>query len=269
MMAAAQLRKRPNLKSIALPAEHGGWGFLLEPIILGLTAAFSTEAIGLSLAMLSVFLIHQPIKIAAKDRLKGHSAERTRWAERFVVVYGGIALVLFILLSSVSSARFLLPLGLALPLMLLQFRYDIQNKSRDLIPEISGALALGAIASSIAILDGLQTIPALALWLMMALRFVPAILYVRARLRLERGKPAAIATANIAHVLAFILSMVFLAGGAFPIVVPIGLGFLTLRSFWGLSSYRKPASRPAVIGFQELFYGLLFAFVVGIGYALQ
>ncbi|VAV92581.1 Putative membrane-spanning protein, partial [hydrothermal vent metagenome] len=30
---------RVNVRSIALPTEHGGWGFTLEPILLGLLVA--------------------------------------------------------------------------------------------------------------------------------------------------------------------------------------------------------------------------------------
>ncbi len=34
----AKLRK-PNFKSIALPAEHGGWSLILEPLILAMILA--------------------------------------------------------------------------------------------------------------------------------------------------------------------------------------------------------------------------------------
>jgi len=268
-MMVMQKRKSINLKSVALPAEHGGWGFLLEPILLGLIAAFSTSAILFGLAMFSAFLIHQPIKIASKDRLKGRHTERTRWAERFILMYGGITIVLFVMLSKFASPMFLVPMLLAFPLMLLQFSYDIQNNSRDLIPEISGALALGAIAPAIALLNEWELIPALALWLVIGLRSVPAILYVRARLRLERNKPAMIFSANMAHALAFVVSIALVVVGAFPWIVAVALGLLMLRSAWGLSSYRKSASRPAMIGIQELIYGLLYALVIGMGYALQ
>ena len=267
-MTVAKAQRRPNLKSIALPAEHGGWGFLLEPLILGLIAAFSGEAILFAPAMLGVFLLHQPVKIAAKDRNKGRRSERTRWAERFVFIYSTMAAALFTILIGIRSALFLLPILLALPLMLIQFRYDVQNKGRDLVPEICGAVALGAIAPSIALLDGWDFLPALALWLVIGLRVVPAVLYVRARLRLERDKPAAILLANLSHGLAVIVSIPFVLIGDVPLVVPITLGMLTLRSLWGLSSFRKPASRPAVIGIQEMVYGLLFAVVAGIGYVL-
>src|SRR3990172_6520564 len=71
------------IKSVALPAEHGGWGFTLEPIFLGMLVAPSWYGALLGLSALAVFLIHQPVKVATKDRIKGRRPIRTVWAERF------------------------------------------------------------------------------------------------------------------------------------------------------------------------------------------
>lgn len=260
--------KRPNLKSIALPAEHGGWGFLLEPILLGLIVAFTPAALLFSLAMLAAFLIHQPLKIAAKDRIKGQRTERTRWAERFLLLYGGLAGSLLGLLIAAHGLGFLRPLGVALPLVFVQVGYDARNQSRALVPELSGAAALGAIASSIALLDGWQLWPALLLWSIVVLRAIPAILYVRARLRLERSKPITRWPTHAAHGLALALSLPFILDHQIPVVVSVALGVLLIRAAWGLSNYRTPAARPAVIGIQELLYGIAYVIVIGVGYLL-
>ena len=37
------------LKSVALPTEHGGWGFTLEPLLLGLLLSPGLPTLGLSL----------------------------------------------------------------------------------------------------------------------------------------------------------------------------------------------------------------------------
>jgi hypothetical protein len=268
MTAQAQIRQKINLRSVVLPAEHGAWGLLLEPLLVGFILALSTEAVILGFTISSGFLLHQPLKIAAKDRLKGRRTERTRWAERFVMIYGGTAVLLLAILLGHGSFSFLLPFVLVLPLVLLQFRYDMENNSRALIPEISGALALGTVAPAIVILAGWEYLPAFSLWLALGLRAVPAIVYVRARLRLEREKPAAISSTNLLHALAFGVSIALAFGGVFPWIVALATGFLMLRSLWGLSKYRKPASRPAVIGIREMVYGLLFSITIGIGYTL-
>ena len=47
---------RVRIRSIALPTEHGGWGFTLEPILLGLLVAPSAAAWEISAAALGIFL---------------------------------------------------------------------------------------------------------------------------------------------------------------------------------------------------------------------
>lgn len=64
-------------KSVALPVEHGGWGLLIEPMLLGMLVTPSWAGLWICLSALGVFLIHQPLKIAIKDHLKGRHYART------------------------------------------------------------------------------------------------------------------------------------------------------------------------------------------------
>ncbi|HRF98379.1 MAG TPA: YwiC-like family protein, partial [Aggregatilineales bacterium] len=170
----ANPNQRKVIRSVALPAEHGGWGFLIEPIVLGLLVAFSGAGLLLAISAFGVFLIHQPLKIAIKDRMKGNRPPRTILAERFAVGYGAVALIPFgILLLFVVDKTFLLPLLMALPFALVQLWYDAKNQSRKLLPEVCGAIALGAIAPMIAILGGWAVTPAWILWLFLMGRIIP------------------------------------------------------------------------------------------------
>ena len=67
MEATSQL-KRPasgvRISSVALPAEHGGWSLLLEPIALGLLLAPTVPGLFLSLAATGAFLARHPFKLA-------------------------------------------------------------------------------------------------------------------------------------------------------------------------------------------------------------
>src|SRR5690606_8314064 len=58
-------------RAVALPAEHGGWSFWLEPILLGLLLAPTIAGLWLALASFGVFLSRQPFKIAWADRQRG------------------------------------------------------------------------------------------------------------------------------------------------------------------------------------------------------
>ena len=68
-------RRASLVRSVALPSEHGGWSFLLEPIALGLAVAPSLAGLLLGVAVTGAFLTHQPLKTAVKDWRAG----RGRW----------------------------------------------------------------------------------------------------------------------------------------------------------------------------------------------
>ena len=264
----ANPNQRKVIRSVALPAEHGGWGFLIEPIVLGLLVAFSGAGLLLAISAFGVFLTHQPLKIAIKDRMKGNRPPRTILAERFAVGYGAVALIPFgILLLFVVDKTFLLPLLMALPFALVQLWYDAKNQSRKLLPEVCGAIALGAIAPMIAILGGWAVTPALILWLFLMGRIIPSILYVRARLRLERGNPIQRESVWMVHGVAVIMVIGFALSRTMPYLGVVAMLILLGRAMIGLSDYRK-ARRAPIIGFQELGYGFLTALLGALGYAL-
>ena len=268
MTPKAHPNQRKVIRSVALPAEHGGWGFLIEPILLGLLTAFSPGGFLLSISAVGVFLLHQPLKIVIKDRLKGNRPPRTIWAERFAVGYGTLAVVPFIVLiiSHYDLIAFF-PLVMALPFALVQLWYDAKNQSRKLLPELCGAVALGAIAPIIALLGGWEVIPALILWLFLLGRIIPSILYVRARLRLEHGNAIQRGAVWAVHIGAVMMVGGFAIVQAMPYLGVLAMLILLGRALIGLSDYRKPRRAP-IIGFQELGYGFLTAFLGALGYRL-
>lgn len=256
-----------NFKRIALPASHGGWGFLLEPILLGLLVAPSVAGGWLSLAAFGVFLLQQPLRLTLADWLKRRRYPRTRWAERFVALYGLVMVMSFGLALVTTLAPFWHPLLLAMPLASFQLYYDVKNRGRDLLPELAGALALGALAPAIALAAGWSLFPALTLWLILATRAITSIMYVRARLRLERGEEVTRWPVSLVHLLSGLgLSWMAYLGSTSWLVV-IALVVLAGRAIIGLSPYRRTVPT-RVIGFQEMGYGLLVVLLTAIGYRL-
>lgn len=256
------------IRSVALPSEHGGWMFLLEPLLLGLVVAGSWPGLALAVAALGAFLLHQPVKVAVKDYLKRKRPLRTVWAERFMVLYGLVAVVAFAVVLRRADRAFLLPLLLALPLMLTQLFYDARNQSRALLPELTGALALGALAPAITLLDGWPLARAWPLWLLVAARALPAILYVRARLKLDHGKPTQPGLAVAAHVAALVGIVALVLLGHAPWLAVAALLILLARAAVGLSRYRRPC-RPAILGLEEIGYGLLTVALMAVGIIYQ
>lgn len=254
-----------NIRSVALPAEHGGWGFLIEPILLGLWVAGTGAGLLLMLSSFGVFLIHQPLKLYIKDRRKKRQTPRTVLAGRFASLYAILAIVPLLILLFTQPLTFIIPIIMGVPFALVQLNYDARNKSRELVPEVCGALALAMIAPSIAILGGWEVLPALILWMILAVRALTAILYIRARLKLERRHTINPYPIWGVHVLAFVSFLILALADLMPYLVSVAFLILLIRAVWGLSAWRKP--QPAkVIGFQELGFGVLTVILSGLGF---
>ncbi|PJF36250.1 MAG: prenyltransferase [Candidatus Thermofonsia Clade 1 bacterium] len=261
-MSNTRLKARSAWRNIVLPAEHGGWGFLFEPILLGLLAAFSWAGIALSIAAISVFLAQQPLKIALKDRLRGKRHPRTALAERFVMLFALIATLSGLVALLSASAEFLMPLLIAVPLALLQVVYAARNRGREAIPEISGALALGASAPMIGSAGGMALPMAFLLWLVLAARAIISIMYVRVRLRRARQEPARIEGTLLLHSAAFISFISLWQAGIIGVTLPIAFGVLLARAAKGLLAPKAVATK--VIGFSEIGLGILVAILAAL-----
>ncbi len=257
-----------RLRSIALPVEHGGWSFLLEPLALGLLVAPSAAGAALALSATGMFLARHPLKLAWGDRQRGRRYVRTRLAERFVLLYGSIAAAGIMLAIGNAGTDILVPLLIAAPAMAVQLVFDLTNNSRHLLPELAGPAGLAGFGAGIALAGGWTLAPALALWALLAARAIPAVLYVRTRLRLEREQPdAPIVPVILAHLASLLAALTLDRAGLAPTLAVIVMGILTVRAVHGLSRYRRPA-RPKTIGFQELGFGVAAVLLIALGYRL-
>ncbi len=119
-----------NTKAIALPIEHGAWGFVFEPLTAGLLIAFSPSAIWISLLVIGASLTRQPLKVLLNARQATRDLPQTPVAQKFVLIYGAIFTVgLLGSLYFVPRAAFL-PFLFVLPLAAYQIYCDAARKSR-------------------------------------------------------------------------------------------------------------------------------------------
>jgi hypothetical protein len=252
-------------RSVALPIEHGAWGFLLEPALLGLLVAASWAGVTLVLAALAALLLQTPLSLALTDARRGKRYPRTALAWRFAAAYGLLLVAAgSAALALAGTAWMLLPVAIAAPLAGLQLWLDARGRARELLPEAAGAVAMGSLAASVALAGGWSLLPALGLWALLAARAVPAIVYVRARLRLERGealdrRPSALL--HLAAVAAVSLAAVF---GAVSWVAAVPYAVLTARAARGLAPDRAPVTAK-VVGFREIGFGVMTAVLVAVG----
>ena len=254
-------------KPIALPAEHGGWGLLAEPLLLGLVLAPSAAGVWLALAALLGFLARHPLRLWFLDRRKAVRYPRTALAERFFVGYAGLGALLLAGAFALAPSPFWPALVAAAPIGLVALAFDARGRSREALPELSGAIALGASAAAIALAGGASAGMAWGAWALIALRAITSVLYVRARIRLDRGLPAGASTVLAGHAVALAVVGGLARTAWAPWLAACAFLVLLARAAWGLSPRRR-CLRPKVLGFQELGYGLLTLMLLAVGYRL-
>jgi hypothetical protein len=252
-------------KSIALPNEHGGWGMLAEPLLVGLVLAPSAAAACLLIASVAAFMARHPLKLALSDRHRGTRHPRTVAAERVALAYATVALASAAGALALAGPRPFAPLLAVAPLALVQVTFDARLQGRHLAPEICGGVALAALAPALMLAGGWPLAPSLAVGALIALKATTCVLYVRARLRLDRGQQPPLVPTLAAHVAVIPLAAaVWLAGWA-PWIAVAASVVLLLRAAHGLSPWRRIV-RPQALGFQELGLGIGFAATLAAGF---
>jgi hypothetical protein len=259
--ASPRVLPRPSLRPLALPSEHGGWGFLFEPLVLALVVAPSWAGLLLSVAFICGFLTRQPLKLALQDALRRKSYPRTSWCWRFVTAYGLGATAALVAAIYVSGWTILIPIGIAAPFGLVQIAYDAKNRSRALLPELGGAAAIASSAAAIALADGWALLPALALSAIIIARIIPTIVYVRTLLKRAHKQQASSTVPVVLHIAA--------VGVALLISSKLAVAMMTallLRALWGLTHPVPPARR---VGWTEISWGAATVLLIALGQLLS
>lgn len=242
-------RPRVALRPLVLPTEHGGWGFLFEPLILGLAVRPSLAGAMLALAALLGFLSRQPLKYAMQDALRGKSYPRSavcrRWAAGYLI---GAAGALSLAIAAAGFPLFI-PFGLVAPLAVMVIAYDARNRSRNLLPELGGAVAMSSTAAAVAIAGGMRIVPALALSGIVIARSIPSIIYVRTLVQRAHGNTASSTPAIALHALAIPAVALFA-----PPIATVAIAALFIRAVWGLT-HQPP--RAQTLGWREVSWGLV------------
>jgi hypothetical protein len=256
-----------RLRPVALPAEHGGWGFLLEPIVLGLALAPSLAGLWLAVAALCAFLARHPLRLLLGDWRRRRRLARTPVAAVLVVVYGIAGIAFFSGAFISPHLPFLPALLLAAPIALFQLGCDATGRSRTLAAELAGAIAAGSLATAILLAAGWRPPVAFAIWAILAARSVPTILYVRTRLRILHRKPVSSRAALIAHLTAILAVAGLVRFGLAPVLAIAAFAVLFMRAAIGFSKHQIIMTAKQ-LGVSELAFGAMTVLSVILGYRL-
>src|SRR5512139_464396 len=180
---ASPPKREVRVKRLILPTEHGSWGFLLEPLVAGLAIAFSTAGVWIAVMVIGAFLTRQPLKFFLLGLTGAGFREQTFAAAKYTALFGIIFAIGLAGALATAPQWSMFPFAVIAPLASYQIFIDLSRKSRDLIPELTGAVAM-------------------ALWAIFIARLIPSIIYVRNRLRLEKGKESSMMAAVSTHFVA-------------------------------------------------------------------
>ncbi len=247
-----------RVRSVALPVEHGSWGFLFEPIVAGVAVAPTPASVWVTILVIGAFLMRHPLKVIFAGGKARLGSPQTKLALKFVGIFATVFCAGVI--GSILYARpeSFLPFALVLPLAAYQIYCDATRNSRQLSAEIIGSIAISSSIAVIALEASWEAPKAYALWAIVVGRLIPSILYVRNRLKLEKGKSYSSNIPIAAHIAALAMVLVLAGFGIGSYLPAVVFGVLLARSTVGLSSMRKKV-KAMKIGIWEVIYGALTA----------
>lgn len=254
--------RRSAWRRVAIPAEHGGWGLTLEPVLLGLLVGFSWAGVAIGGVALLAFLARTPLKLALLDRHRDRTLPRTRLAASIAACELAAMLCLVAVAVAAAGWPWLAPLLVAMPCFAVELWFDMRSRSRRLTPELCGAVGITAFAASIVLADGQPFRLAVALTLIAAARAIASVPFVRAQ----------IARLHHRHASTFAID-VFQACGVVTAVAAAGLehrvavGAVAVAMVAAAQSVwvRCPAPPAKVLGVHQMILGLTLVIATAIG----
>ena len=257
-----QRSTKPEWKKVAIPSEHGGWSLTLEPVVLGLIASWSIAGLLVGIATLLVFLARTPLKVVLVDRWRDRWLPRTALAAKFAAAE--LSVVIASMAAAIALADdfgFLAPAAFALPLVAIELWFDMRSKSRRLLPELAGAIGIGAAATVIALAGGLGTKVAYGLWLLVAGRACAALPFVRTQLDRAAQRPVSLVPRDVAQAAVLFVCAVGASQHMVPWAGVVAIGVMAVAD-WVM--VRRPPQRAVLIGAQQSVIGLVVVLADGI-----
>lgn len=255
-------RTRAAWRSVAVPAEHGGWGLTAEPALLGVLIAPSRAGAALAVAAFVAFTVRTPLKVVLVDQWRYRWLPRSRLAARIAAVELAILILLALVARDLAGWEWCVPVAIAAPLVGVELWFDMRSRGRRLLPELCGSVGIAAVAASVALAGGADARLAVALWLVLAARSLAAIPFVRAqitRLHHGSGSTAVSDRAQFVGVVVAITAVIVdtaVTAGAFAVTA-----LLVAQAVW----VRRPPVAVKVLGLRQLFLGLAVVAITAVG----
>lgn len=260
-----------HARHVAIPSEHGAWIFLFSPLMIGLAiGGMSKGTLPLVLAMLSAFLVRQPVTMLVKI-FSGRRSKIDLYASLIWFLTYSIVLLISLAILILQKSIFILFLAVpAIPvfiwhLWLVSKRAERRQKWIEIAA--SGVLALAAPAAYWVGLQHYNSIGWL-LWGLLWLQVAGSILYAYLRLNQRQIKelPSQKELLKMSRE-SFVFNTALFGGvlllaftGWVPIFLPLAFLIQPLEVIWG--TYHPAISvAPKKIGIRQLIISSLFTIV--------
>jgi hypothetical protein len=245
-----------------IPDEHGGWGLTAEPALLGILVAPSWAGAALAVAAFVAFVVRTPLKIVLVDRWRHRWLPRTRFAAGIAAVELAVLAVLAVAATVRAGWTWLVPVGIAVPLVAVELAFDMRSRGRRLIPELCGATGISAVAASVALAGGVDARLAFALWLVLAARALASIPFVRIQIERLRHNDVRLSVSDGAQVAGVGVAGVAVAADAAVAAGAVAVAVLAIAQVvW----VRRPPVPAKVLGIRQLCLGLAVVLITAIG----
>ena len=202
------------------------------------------------------------MKIALGDRRRKRRFPRTTFAARVASIEIVAAVALLAAAGWLAASAFWIPLVVATPFVIVELWFDIRARSRRLVPEVAGAIAIATVAATIALADGVEGRIAIGLWLVLAGRVVASVPYVRDQIARIHGRPGTPGLVRAAELAGIVITAVAVAlderllAGALAVVGLVVVQVLAAR--------RRQRTATA-LGIEQTLLGLAVVGVTAIG----
>lgn len=243
---------------LTLPKEHGSWSLALEPLALGMLVAPSAAGGAIVCAAIAGFFLRRPLKLVSS----GKSDPRVPLASCLVIVLLMLTIACLFLAVALGGAKNLWTLAPAAIAGIGFAWFDSRNEGRERAAELCGAVAFSILPATFANLVGWSIIASAALALVMLVRTVPTVLFVRAYLRRNKGHTISLAPAYLASILGLFLTMWLCLAHLAPWPAVVFAAFLTVGVFWVLGGNRQFSAKK--VGIAELVFGIVMVFTLAL-----
>ena len=258
--------ERPAWRRVAMPSEHGGWGLTLEPPLLALMIAPSPAGVAIGLAALLAFLARTPGKLVLVDLSRRRWLPRTRRAAVVSSIEALLIVVLAVAALVLAGGSWIYPVLAGLPLLAIELWYDARSRGRRLIPELCGAIGIGATGAAIVVAGDEPWQLGVAIWAILAGRALVSIPFVRAQIvRLRRGVPMS-KSAGALQVGGVAVAFAAAAADRSVLVGAVGVAAIAVAQAVTL---RRPVPPPKILGLRQLAFGLALVGVTALGIHLS